>query len=424
MNAESGLKIAVIGAGVAGITAAYLLQRRHIVTLFEKNDYVGGHTHTVVIDQGPDAGTPVDTGFIVFNDRTYPNFIRFLSQLGIAGHKTDMALSFECRRTGLYYAGTNLDGLFAQRRNLLRASFWRFLAEIVRFCRTTDKHLRQGTLRNLTLGEYAQRERFGTDVLEQFVFPMASAIWSTPNTEMKDFPAESLARFYDNHGLLSLRNRPTWYFIPGGSHQYVKAFLRGFRGKVLANCGVAAVRRTESGVALKLADGAEETFDRVVIAAHADEARALLADASPEEARLLSVWEYAANHTVLHCDTSLLPPAASAWGAWNYLRGAGVETDSRLTVTYYMNRLQCLEAQRHYCVTLNPAPAIPRERVIEAMNYTHPMYSIEAMATQDQLRRLNGQRNTFFCGSYLGYGFHEDGVRSAVDVARSFGISL
>jgi len=424
MENESGLNIAVIGGGVAGITAAYLLQRQHTVTIYEKNDYIGGHTHTIVIEEGPDKGTPVDTGFIVLNDRTYPLFIAFLSQFKVPIRKTDMSFSYFCRETGLQYASRNFDAIFAQRRNLLRPSFWRLLLGIIHLNAKTTKKLQEGTLGTITLGDYLKEEKFSRSVIEEYLIPMAAAIWSTPDAQMMDFPAESFFRFFENHGLLNVTHHPQWYFVDGGSHTYIRAFLDGFSGEAQANREVRAIRRTDSRPMVTLQNGAERQFDRVVIAAHADEAYAMLADPSEEERRLLSPWRYTNNYTVLHTDISLLPPNRRAWASWNYLKDQGTETLSPVTVTYDMKRLQNLNTERVYCVTLNPLRPIPGEHIIGEFEYTHPTYTFESLQTQNDLPNLNGKRNTYFCGSYFGYGFHEDAVRSAVAVAEKFGIQL
>jgi predicted NAD/FAD-binding protein len=416
------MNIAVVGAGISGIMSAYLLDRRHKVTLFEKNGYIGGHTNTAVIGDGPDAGLPVDTGFIVHNERTYPLFRAFLRQLGVSAAQTDMSFSCQDDATGFHYSSLGFKGFFAQRANLFRPSHWAFLWGIQHFCRRTQKLFEQGKLAGLTLGEFARREGFRQDVIEQFVIPMASAIWSASEAKTMEFPMESFARFYSNHGLLSVWDHPAWYYIPGGSHTYVKAFLKGFKGKILGGCPVAAVRRGTQGVRLKLDDGAELTFDAVVIAAHADEAFRMLADPSPEETRLLGPWGYSKNHTVLHRDTSWLPGNRRAWASWNYRHEPSIPKTFPATVTYYMNHLQRLGARDHYCVTLNPWRPVAASEIVSEMVYHHPMYTFESMATQAELPSLNGKRNTFFCGAYFGYGFHEDGTRSAVEMARLFGI--
>lgn len=424
MSTQPDRRIAVIGAGISGIMAAYLLDRRHRVTLFEKNDYIGGHTNTIVLQEGPDAGLPIDTGFIVHNERTYPFFRAFIKQLGVAAAPTDMSFSCQDDATGFQYSSLGFDGFFAERVNLFRPSYWAFLWGIQRFCRRTEELFTKGQLGGLTLGEYARREGFRQDVIEQFVVPMASAIWSASEAKTMEFPMESFARFYSNHGLLSIWDHPPWYYIPGGSQTYVKAFLRTFKGDVRPKCPVAAIRRVERGVALKLANGTEETFDFVVIAAHADEACRMLADPSPEEARLLGTWRYSENRTLLHRDTTHLPSNRRAWASWNYRHDPSVPKTYPATVTYYMNHLQRLKAREHYCVTLNPWNPPAAEKIIGEIVYHHPMYTFESMATQKELPSLNGRRNTYFCGAYFGYGFHEDGTRSAVDVARHFGIEL
>ncbi len=424
MAPESGLKIAVIGSGVAGITISYLLQQRHSVTLHEKNDYIGGHTHTVVIEDGPDAGTPVDTGFIVFNERTYPLFLKFLSQLEVGLRKTQMSFSYHCRQTGLQYASSNFNALFAQRFNLLNPSFWRMLIGITQLNSKTRQKLQEGALKDLRLGDYLERERFSWQLIESYLIPMASAIWSTPDAQMMDFPAESFFRFFENHGLLTLTDQPQWFVVEGGSHSYVKAFLKNFKGRALTNHGVRSVRRTDKGPLVRFEDGEEELYDQVVIAAHANEAYRMLADPSPEEIRLLLPWSYSENKTILHTDTSFLPQNRRAWASWNYIRERDIESKSPVMVTYHMNRLQNLATDKNYCVTLNPAAPVPEEKIIREIDYTHPTFTFDALKTQLELPALNGKNNTCFCGSYFGYGFHEDAVRSAVRVAEKFGITL
>jgi predicted NAD/FAD-binding protein len=418
------LKVAVVGAGVSGITAAYLLQDHHEVTLFEKNGYIGGHTHTAVIDRGPDAGTAVDTGFIVMNGRTYPLFSRLLNRLGVPLTETDMSFSYTCRRTGLQYASSNMNTLFAQRGNLLRPSFWRFLYGVNGLLQGIRRDLAHERLSGLTLGGYAAREGISKEVADWFILPMAAAIWSAPDAQIMDFPMEIFARFYENHGLLSLTHHPQWYVVSGGSHTYVKVFLKGFKGSVVATTPVKRIRRTDAGVMLTMEDGGSDIFDRVVVATHADEALKLLEDPSPEETRLLSPWRYVTNRVFLHVDTSLLPSQARARASWNYLREADSERGDPITVTYLMNRLQRLKTRETWCVTLNPSREIPHAAIHREMTYEHPLFTFDSVATQEGLRGLNGKRDTFFCGSYFGYGFHEDAVRSSVEVANALGGSL
>ncbi len=422
MNDTGRYKIAVIGAGVSGIVAAHLLQRKHDVTLYEKNKYVGGHTNTIIIPDGPDAGTPVDTGFIVLNRATYPNFIKFLETLDVPIAMTDMSFSYYCQTTGLFYATRNMNAIFAQRRNIIRPKYIHFLTEIIRFIRKTKEDYDNKRLEDITLGRFLKQFNFSDAVIQQFVIPMAAAIWSSPDTAMMEFPMKTFARFYSNHGLLALGNHPSWHFIPGGSHTYVKSFLARFNGHAITNQPVKNIKRENKEVVLTLADGRKVTYDRVIIATHADEALAMLYDPSPEETALLSPWKYSKNDTWLHTDRSFMPPSKRAWASWNYTRKRKGATDSPITVTYYMNRLQQLKTKRDYFVTLNPDEEIPESKVIRRISYTHPVFDPGAFDTQKDLAGLNGQRQTCFCGSYFGYGFHEDGVKSGMQAAKALGI--
>ncbi|MDT8440478.1 MAG: FAD-dependent oxidoreductase [Desulfuromonadales bacterium] len=421
---EADQNIAVIGGGVAGIVAAWLLQQRHRVTLFEQNDYLGGHTHTIEIESGPDAGVAVDTGFIVLNDATYPLFQRFLGRLGVETRLAEMSFGFRCERSGLVYAGNDLNGLFAQRRNLVSPTFFRFLLEIARFCKNSREELAAGELEALTLGDYLQRGRYSPFMIDNYLVPMAAAIWSTPALKIFDFPAGPFLHFFRNHGLLALRNRPSWRTVVGGSHSYVKAFAADFRGETHLQAGVVGIERGTDQVRLQLTAGEPMSFDQVVVATHADQALRLLRAPSDLEERLLSPWQYQLNRTVLHTDTSVLPKERRAWSAWNFTREAGADEERPVYVTYDMNRLQGLETEREYCVTLNRLIPFAAGTVIAEMDYHHPLYSFASMATQSQLPDLNGRQRTWFCGSYFGYGFHEDAVRSGAAVAEALGVSL
>ncbi len=418
------MKIAVVGGGISGILSAYLLQQKHQVVLFERNEYTGGHTHTVVVPSGPDEGLPVDTGFIVFNQKTYPVFIRFLNQLGVAFHKTDMSFSYCCGRTGQTFASRNLNTLFARRRNVFRPDYWAFVTGMVRFLNTIRNDYLSGRLADITLAVYLKQNRFSDNVAEWFVIPMAAAIWSASDAQILNFPVRSFAQFYENHGLLAVRNHPPWYYVAGGSHSYVKAFLKTFSGEVYNSRPVERIERSDTGVTVTPAGAEPLVFDKVVVATHADEALALLADPSPDETRLLSAWRYSDNHTVLHTDVSLMPPNRVAWASWNYLRAADEPGERPITVTYHMNRLQKLNTATDYFVTLNPVRPIAEEHVVKTIEYTHPVYDEAAFATQDELQTLNGRQHTYFCGSYFGYGFHEDGARSALEVGRLFDVDL
>lgn len=423
LSVDRKLRIGVIGGGVAGIVAAHLLQKKHDVTLLEANDYLGGHTHTIVIEEGPDAGTPVDTGFIVMNDRTYLLFSTFLDRLGVPIRPTAMSFSYHDRLSGLAYSGSGLNGLFAQRRNLVRPSFLRMVRGIFRFWGDAKKDLAAGSVPSGTLGEYLEG-RYPRETIENYILPMAAAIWSTPASEVDKFPCESFLRFFSNHGLLGIRDRPQWMTVVGGSHSYVKAFRDSFGGRVLLKSPVQEISRHPAGVTVRMAEGGEHFFEHVVIAVHADDALRLLEDPTEEEARLLGPWEYQVNDTVLHTDTSVLPREPRAWSCWNYCREDG-EGDLRpVSVSYSMNLLQGLKTVRHYCVSLNRHTPVREDTVIARMVYRHPSYTFASVKTQKELHRLNGVRNRWFCGSYFGYGFHEDAVRSAVEVGREFGVGL
>lgn len=422
-RADQTLRIAVVGTGIAGLSAAHILNRRHDITLFEKNDYAGGHTHTIVLADGPDRGTPVDTGFIVMNHRNYPLLTRLFEQLGVTLRDSDMSFGYHDERSGLQYCGTDLNTMFAQRLNLLRPSFLRMIRQILRFYGRAVGDFESGRLAGLTLGDYLRAGGYGEMFVNHHILPMGSAIWSTPGAMMLEFPAASFVHFFRNHGLLSVSDRPQWRTVVGGSHSYVKKIVAALRNPVRLNAAVRSVRRKNGRVHVAWAGG-EEVFDRVVIAAHADEALAMLADPTDEERRLLGAWRYTDNRTVLHGDARVMPPNRRAWASWNSTREEAGDASQPLSLTYDMNRLQGLVTQERYFVTLNRIGPIAQDRVIAPLHYTHPAYTFESMNTQPQLPKLNGANGTYFCGSYFGYGFHEDGIRSGVEVARAFGMDL
>lgn len=418
------LDIVVIGGGVAGVTAAYTLARRHRVTLLERNDYLGGHTNTRTVSDPLNPALPIDTGFIVCNPRNYPNFYRFLGQLGVQLQSSDMSFGFSCERTGLQYMGPSLREFLRAPGNLLNPQFLAMLVEQFRFNRRALKDFQSGALRDIALGEYLHSLGTSDFFFENYLAPLIGSIWSAPDSNAREFPAATFITFFNNHGMLELRTRPQWQTVVGGSHSYLKAFRSVFRGNIRTECPARSVRRVNGGVELLLSDGSRERYDVVVLATHADEALALLEDPTAQEQSALSAWRYSRNRTVLHTDASVLGPRRRLWAAWNYRRRRGAQSDSPVAITYYMNRLQNLRAQNDYFVTLNCTDQIDAAKILYEVEYTHPVYTVDAPRSQAAVRELQGAQNTYFCGAYLRYGFHEDAVVSALDVARRFSVDL
>lgn len=418
------LKIAVVGCGVAGLTSAWLLSRQHDVHLFEKNDYLGGHTRTLQIPDGPDAGLPVDTGFIVMNHRNYPHFTKVLEQLGVALADSSMTFSFYDEETNYGYSGNNLGSLFPSASYFFKSQHLSLLKDLWRFAKVGFQDLNSGYLADKTLGDYLDERRFGQAFKTHYLYPMGAAIWSSPIAEMSEFPAEPYLHFLENHGLLRLTNRPQWRYVKGGSRTYVEAMLKSFKNPPQLSAAPKSIRRETGRVILETIGGESLTFDHVVIGAHADEALQLLVDPSPDEKANLGPWRYQPNEVILHTSATQMPPNRKLWSSWNFVREPGQAKERPVSVSYYMNRLQRLQTERDYVVTLNAGGEIPEADIINRTILTHPLYSFETMATQSRLKEMNGGRNTWFCGSYFGYGFHEDAVRSAVEVASQFGIEL
>ncbi|MEZ0318219.1 MAG: NAD(P)/FAD-dependent oxidoreductase [Methylophilaceae bacterium] len=409
------MKIAIIGAGIAGNTLAYHLHRDHEVTVFEAGSYIGGHTHTHDIEhQGKHYS--VDTGFIVFNDRTYPNFMQMLDELGVAWQASSMSFSVKCEKTGLEYNGTTLNSLFAQRRNLFKPSFYRMIRDILRFNKESLALLAHGT--EIRLGDYLAQNNYGQEFIDYYIIPMGSAIWSTEARQMMNFPARFFVRFFNNHGMLSVNNRPEWRVVKGGSTSYVKALTAGFRNNIRLNTPVAKVRRLKRSVRVTPVDGKEESFDWVFFACHSDQALALLSDATADEQEILGAIPYQENDIVLHSDISLMPKRKLAWAAWNYHVTPG-PTD-RVAVTYNMNLLQCLDAAEPLLVTLNHTKNIDPAKVIKRLTYHHPVYTTAGAAAQARHGEISGVNRTGYCGAYWRNGFHEDGVVSALEALRHF----
>jgi predicted NAD/FAD-binding protein len=414
------MRLAVVGTGISGLVASYLLSREHELTIFEAAGHVGGHTNTLAVERFG-RRYAIDTGFIVFNERTYPNFIRLLAELGVASHPTTMSFSVRCERSGLEYNGTDLNRLFVQRRNLLRPSFYRMVADILRFNREAPELLVDGD-DHMTLGDYLARRRYSRAFVDQHIIPMGAAVWSSEPRQMLAFPARYFVQFFSHHGFLAVSGRPRWRVISGGSQQYVGPLTRGFRDRIRVRCPVRTIARRRDGVRITPWGGEPEQFDAVIVAVHSDQALALLADPSPAERAILGAIPYQRNDTVLHTDARLLPRRRRAWAAWNYhlLDPA----PPAAAVTYNMNILQGIESPEPFCVTLNRGGAIDPDRVIARLTHHHPVYTPAGVAAQRRWHEINGVDRTYFCGAYWGYGFHEDGVNSGLAVARCFGLTL
>ncbi len=414
------MRIAIVGTGISGLTVAHLLHRHHEVTLFEAAAYVGGHTHTVRVDT-PNETHQVDTGFIVFNDRNYPNFERLLRALGVAWQPAEMSFSVSDGVGAFEYASRSANGLFANRRHLATPAFHRMVADLHRFHRAARRLLESDDER-LSLRDWLEQQRFSHAFIERLIVPQVSAVWSADPRSLWSFPARFLAEFFANHGMLGFRNRPQWRTIRGGSARYVKALSAPFMDRIRLRTPVTAIERRADAVLLTPAGADPLRFDEVVLATHSNQALALLRDPSPREQEILSSIPYQANDVVLHTDARLLPRRRRAWASWNY--HLLEEPPGRATVTYHMNRLQSLAAEREFCVTLNQTERIDPDRVIKRIQYAHPVYTPAGVRAQSRAAEISGARRTHFCGAYWGWGFHEDGVNSALRVAAKFGARL
>lgn len=415
------MKIAIIGSGISGLTAAYLLNRQHDISVFEASDWVGGHTHTVDV-QVDGRHYAIDTGFIVFNDWTYPNFIELLNQLGVTYQPTEMSFSVCDPATGVEYNGNTLNSLFAQRRNLISPPFWGMLRDILRFNREAVDDLQQQRIASdLSLGSYLQQRGYGERFIQHYIVPMGAAIWSMSLADMLNFPLQFFLRFFKNHGLLSVTNRPQWQVIKGGSSSYVAPLSASFAERIRLQCPVQRVERDATGVTVYSSAGSER-FDKVVFACHSDQALQLLAEPSATEQQILGALPYADNDVVLHTDTRLLPKRPLAWASWNYRLGG--PTSQPAALTYNMNILQGLQSDTTFCVSLNQTDAIDPSKILARYTYAHPQYSLAGVAAQARWEELLGANHSYFCGAYWANGFHEDGVVSGLRVARAFGEAL
>lgn len=414
-------KVAVVGSGISGLTTAYLLSQQHDVHVFEANDYIGGHTATIDVEHlGREYA--IDTGFIVFNDKTYPNFLKLLKQLDIQKQATEMSFSVLNTLTGLEYNGNNLDTLFAQRSNILNPKFWSLIKQILRFNKQCKALYESDQIDAINLGTFLTNNDYNDYFAQNYILPMAAAIWSSSLNQVKQFELRFFIQFFYNHGLLNIQDRPQWYVIPGGSRSYIKPLVAKLSNSVELNMPVKKVVRFDDHVELHFEDGQIQLFDEVILACHSDQALKMLENPTENEKQVLGQLPYVNNDVVLHTDINMLPKRPKAWASWNYLLSA--DQDALATLTYNMNILQGIESETTFCVTLNKSEDIADDKVLRKFKYAHPVFSTESQRAQQQRDLICGHNRTHFVGAYWYNGFHEDGVRSAVDVGRRFGCEL
>lgn len=417
-NASKKLKIAIIGSGISGLTSAYILNKKHDITIYEKNDYIGGHTHTHKI---PENNTTfnVDSGFIVYNENTYPNFIRLLDLLNVERQHSNMGFSVKTSYKDFEYSGNSIGSIFAKKSNMFNPYFLNMLKSILRFNKVSIKDLDKIDA-STSLIEYLKSKRFSSYFIKYYIVPMAAAIWSTSPKMILEMPALFFIKFFNNHGLLQVKNRPQWWVIKNGSKQYVKKIINQFNGTIHLNTPVIKVSRKENQVIIETKTNSD-VFDAVIFATHSDQSLRLLQDCSDDEKSILSKIKYQKNTALIHTDTSILPKRKNAWSSWNYLLN---KDDDTVTLTYNMNILQSLNASKTYCVTINDCDLIDKDKIIKKINYEHPLFTKDTIESQNNKNLINGVDNTYFCGAYWGNGFHEDGVNSALEVCKKFGMEL
>lgn len=410
-------RIAIVGSGIAGLGAAWLLKDTAEVTVFESCPEPGGHVRTIMHGE-----QPIDTGFIVLNDRNYPYFNAFLKELGVEHQDSDMSFGVTIGNGAIEWAGDSLASLFAQKSLALDVAHWRMLADIVRFNRQTKKLLANDACPAISLGDFLDRHHYSEAFAARYLLPMAAAIWSTPTSGMRAFPLASFLHFFDNHGLLDISNRPQWATVVGGSHTYVKKMASLLGERLRLNTPVDQVVRDDDGVLLTAA-GASERFDQVIFACHADTTRAILADPDGDETAILSAFDFQPNRAILHTDAALMPKRRSVWSSWNYQADRAVLSDQRVAVTYWMNRLQNIAGDTEYFVSLNPLAEPAADKVIAEIDYDHPIFNGDAITAQGRLQEIQGRRGAWYAGAWCGYGFHEDGLKASTRVAEGLGVS-
>ncbi len=413
-------RIAVIGSGISGLSCAWLLSKTVEVVLYETEDRPGGHSNTVLAP-GVAKDIPVDTGFIVYNDRNYPNLVKLFEHLAVPTLPSNMSFAASLGGGAFEYSGSGLSGLLGQRSNLLRPRFWRMVKDILRFYKEAPALLEKRELEGVSLGDYLASADYAPTFVEDHLLPMGAAIWSTTASEMRLYPLHAFIRFFANHGLLTLKDRPRWRTVKGGSREYVARILADFNGEVRLATAVTGVRRGSAGVEVTDVRGGVETFDDVVLATHANQSIDLLEDADGDEREVLESFQYTPNLAVLHSDERLMPKRKSVWSSWNYVAEKQADASDTLCVTYWMNMLQSLDPATPLFVTLNPCRPIDPSKIIRTFNYEHPLFDVAAIRAQRRIWQLQGRRNTWFCGAYFGSGFHEDGLQAGLAVAEALG---
>jgi uncharacterized protein len=414
------MKIAIIGSGISGLSAAYLLNENADITVYEKNEVIGGHSRTLEVNYDG-VKIPIDTGFIVFNNRNYPHLTKLFETLGIAKTKSDMSFGASIDEGKLEWSAQSLFSVFGQRRNFFNPKFYSMLLDIYKFFRFAPQVLDRKDI--ITLGEYLDELKMGKCFREWFLLPMGAAIWSCPTSTMLEFPAQTFVRFFQNHGLLTVSDQPIWYTVTGGSKEYLKRLASSFVDKILTNCGVLSVKRNKESVSITDLNGNTQIYDRVIFACHANEAIALLDKPSEEEKLILGSFTYQENIAYLHRDKSLMPKRRNCWASWIYSRDSS-KPENSIAVTYWMNNLQSIDNTKPVFVTLNPIKEPKPELTFDKHSFTHPIFTKAAIEAQEKIGSLQGVNNSWYCGAYTRYGFHEDGLLSAINVVKSMGVTI
>lgn len=420
-NRQERRRIAVIGSGISGLSAAWLLDKTADVTLFEADSRPGGHANTFEVTVPGKPAIAVDTGFIVYNELNYPNLVALFAHLGVATDASDMSFAASLRDGRLEYSGSGLAGLFGQKSNILRPGFWLMVRDVLRFYKAAPTLLEDPSLQGVNLGWYLDTKGYSKSFINDHLLPMGAAIWSTTVADMRAYPLQAFIRFFVNHGLVQLSGRPQWRTVKGGSREYVSRLLAQFRGKIILDSKIAGIRRAEEGVKVLDRSGHMSMFDDIVLATHADQALALLSDADADERAVLGAFDYTSNTAILHSDETLMPKRRNVWSSWNYLSTESSSGKDQLCLTYWMNRLQNIDEATPLFVTLNPSRPIAPSRIIASFDYAHPLFDPKAIEAQKLLWNLQGRRNTWFCGAHFGSGFHEDGLQSGLAVAEALG---